>query len=126
MQESGLDDHALLDSPGQGKLRQVDNGVDYLRQELEAQGLWANVTVVTVSEFGRTMKSNGRGTDHAWAGNHLIYGGAVNGTRILGEYPHSLADDAANPANLGGGRLLPTLSCTHRIEARNQARYERV
>jgi uncharacterized protein YceK len=35
-------------------------------------GIWDGVTVVTVSDFGRTLTSNGLGTDHAWGGNHFI------------------------------------------------------
>ena len=123
---AGNDAHATFDSPGQHFLQQIDNAVDSFRQEMELEGLWADVTVVTLSEFGRTISSNGRGTDHAWGGNQVIYGGAVNGTRLLGEFPAKLGEHADNPVALGGGRILPTLSCTHRIEARNQARYERV
>ena len=37
--------------------------------ELNRQGVFENVTLVTSSDFGRTLSSNGAGTDHAWAGN---------------------------------------------------------
>jgi uncharacterized protein (DUF1501 family) len=72
-------------------------------------GVQDNVTTFTSSDFGRTLRSNGRGTDHAWGGNHIIMGGSVLGQRIHGQYPDDLA--------LGGkwdvgtnGRLLPTTS----------------
>ena len=77
---------------------------------MELEGLWADVTVVTLSEFGRTISSNGRGTDHAWGGNQVIYGGAVNGTRLLGEFPSRLGEGVDNPVDVGGGRILPTTS----------------
>ena len=32
-----------------------------------------------VSDFGRTLTSNGLGTDHAWGGNQIVMGGAVRG-----------------------------------------------
>jgi uncharacterized protein (DUF1501 family) len=66
-----------------------------------------NVTAFTVSDFGRTLTSNGQGSDHAWGGNQVVVGGAVNGRDIYGQYPNlSLAD---NPLNLSNrGTLIPT------------------
>merc|ERR1711991_280991 len=76
--------------------------------ELQSQRAWDDVVVVTVSDFGRTITSNGAGTDHGWGGNHLIMGGKVNGGRFHGKFPDSLDSDGV--ANLGGrGRLVPTL-----------------
>ena len=31
-------------------------------------------TLVTSSDFGRTLTSNGKGTDHGWAGNYVVLG----------------------------------------------------
>jgi len=48
----------------------------------------ADVTVVTMSEFGRTAKENGnRGTDHGHANYMLAFGGGVHGGKIYGEWP---------------------------------------
>ncbi|WP_309396594.1 DUF1501 domain-containing protein [Cerasicoccus maritimus] len=66
-----------------------------------------NVTLFTASDFGRTLTSNGEGSDHAWGGNHLVCGGAVNGANIYGTYPDLYAD---NPLDTGRGRLIPTTS----------------
>ncbi|MFT3691654.1 MAG: DUF1501 domain-containing protein [Kofleriaceae bacterium] len=53
----------------------------------------ADVTLVTISEFGRTVKENGTGgTDHGTATMSLVLGGQVNGGRIAGTFP-GLADD---------------------------------
>ncbi|HME07070.1 MAG TPA: DUF1501 domain-containing protein [Bryobacteraceae bacterium] len=53
----------------------------------------ADVTVVTMSEFGRTAQENGnRGTDHGHANYMLAFGGAVRGGKIYGEWP-GLAED---------------------------------
>ena len=80
-----------------------------LAAELKAQGVWRNVTLVAASDMGRTLSSNGLGTDHAWGGNYFVLGGAVRGGRIVGKYPGDLTDDG--PLNLGRGRLIPTTSC---------------
>jgi uncharacterized protein (DUF1501 family) len=63
------------------------------------------VTTFTTSEFGRTLGSNGSGSDHGWGGNQLVLGGAVRGRDLYGTWP-SLASDG--PDDLGRGRILPT------------------
>lgn len=85
----------------------IDRGVGALRQELKAQQIWDDVVVLTVSDFGRTLTSNGQGTDHAWGGNHFVAGGRVRGNQILGRYPDSLLDSGS--VALGRGRILPTV-----------------
>ncbi len=48
----------------------------------------ADVTLVTMSEFGRTARENGnRGTDHGHANAMLVMGGDVKGGRIYGDWP---------------------------------------
>jgi uncharacterized protein (DUF1501 family) len=48
----------------------------------------ADVTLVTMSEFGRTVKENGnRGTDHGHANVMLVLGGGVRGGRVYGRWP---------------------------------------
>jgi uncharacterized protein (DUF1501 family) len=48
----------------------------------------ADITVVTMSEFGRTVKENGdRGTDHGHANVMFVLGGPVRGGRIYGDWP---------------------------------------
>ncbi|WP_269542154.1 DUF1501 domain-containing protein [Cerasicoccus fimbriatus] len=66
-----------------------------------------NVTLFTASDFGRTLTSNGEGSDHAWGGNHFVCGGAVNGANIYGVYPDLYA---GNPLDTGRGRLIPSTS----------------
>jgi uncharacterized protein (DUF1501 family) len=47
-----------------------------------------DVTLVTMSEFGRTVKENGdRGTDHGHANVMFVLGGDVRGGKIYGEWP---------------------------------------
>ncbi len=61
-----------------------------------------NVTLFTASDFGRTLTSNGDGTDHGWGGHHFVMGGAVNGGEIFGRFPQfgMTTTDTANNAYL--------------------------
>ena len=48
----------------------------------------ADITVVTMSEFGRTVKENGnRGTDHGHANVMFVLGGNVRGGEVYGQWP---------------------------------------
>jgi uncharacterized protein (DUF1501 family) len=48
----------------------------------------ADVVVLTMSEFGRTVQENGnRGTDHGHATAMLVAGGAVQGGKVYGPWP---------------------------------------
>jgi uncharacterized protein (DUF1501 family) len=47
-----------------------------------------NVTLVTMSEFGRTARQNGTGgTDHGHANVMFVLGGQVKGGKIYGTWP---------------------------------------
>ncbi|MFZ6816409.1 DUF1501 domain-containing protein [Undibacterium sp. Rencai35W] len=50
-------------------------------------GLAKNVTLFTASDFGRTLTSNGGGSDHGWGNHHVVVGGAVKGGRLIGRFP---------------------------------------
>jgi uncharacterized protein (DUF1501 family) len=73
-------------------------------EEVGAAGL---VTAFTMSDFGRTLTSNGDGTDHGWGGHQLVVGGPVIGRRIYGAMP-SLEIGGADDVN--EGRIVPTTS----------------
>ena len=70
-------------------------------------GVAQSVTTFTQSDFGRTLTSNGDGTDHAWGGVQVVLGQAVRGRNIFGRYP-SLALNG--PDDVGGGRMIPAVS----------------
>jgi uncharacterized protein (DUF1501 family) len=49
---------------------------------------WPDTVVAVVTEFGRTVRPNGtRGTDHGTGTATILLGGAVNGGRVLADWP---------------------------------------
>jgi len=55
-----------------------------------------NVTLVTMSEFGRTARENGTGgTDHGHANAMFVLGGNVKGGKVYGSWP-GLSNDQLN------------------------------
>lgn len=77
------------------------------QDNVDELGLGEQITTFTMSDFGRTLTSNGDGTDHGWGGHQLIMGGAVKGGELYGEMP-SL--ELGSNDDLGDGRIIPTLS----------------
>jgi uncharacterized protein (DUF1501 family) len=56
----------------------------------------ANITLVTMSEFGRTARQNGTGgTDHGHANAMFVLGGEVKGGKVYGKWP-GLANELLN------------------------------
>lgn len=90
----------------QGKqLNTVSENLSAFWQALEEIGMTGAVTLFTASDFGRSLGSNGDGSDHAWGNHHIILGGAVQGGRYFGTMP-SLRIGGAD--DIGAGRILPT------------------
>ena len=107
IQYGGWDHHdEVLQNMG-GQLPNMSAVVTAFYRSLEMLGLADKVTLFTASDFGRTLTSNGAGSDHAWGGNHLVVGGAVAGRRVFGQFPELYED---NPLDVGRGRLVPTTS----------------
>lgn len=85
---------------------------------MKGLGLQDNVTLFTMSDFGRTFKVNAqRGTDHAWGNNHLVLGGAVRDRTIQGAYPDVTMGGAQDIDSAGLGRWIPTLASEEYIGA---------
>ena len=85
----------------------VSKALSEFQAAMEELNLSDCVTTFTISDFGRTLTSNGNGSDHAWGGNVMAMGGSVNGGQIYGEYP-SLALNGND--DVGGAIMLPSLS----------------
>jgi len=98
-----------------GLLSGLDSRLPVVSQALKAfydatveLGVADKVTSFTISDFARTITSNGQGSDHAWGGNQMVMGGAVNGGRIFGSYPKM---DINNPMNVSfRGNFIPAVS----------------
>src|SRR2546427_712627 len=68
------------------RLAELGQGLAAFAQDLGDR--LRDVVVLTMSEFGRTIRENGNiGTDHGHATAMLVMGGPVNGGRVLGRWP---------------------------------------
>ncbi len=76
-------------------------------QAMVRLGVSDKVVAFTQSDFGRTLTSNGDGTDHGWGGIQFVVGDAVQGGRFFGTYPELWM---GGPDEVSGGRLIPTTS----------------
>eukprot|EP01046_Picozoa_sp_COSAG06_P035594 COSAG06_NODE_3840_length_4849_cov_10.784000_2_plen_135_part_00 len=74
------------------KFNDINVALDTFVDEMKAMGMWDQVVVQALSEFGRSVTTNGIGTDHAWGGNYFTMGGNVKGGTIHGEYPELRID----------------------------------
>lgn len=89
METTGWDTHANQ-GVEQGalarNLTQLDNGLDAFKAEMGAE--WRNTVVIIATEFGRTAAPNGgNGTDHGTGAAAFLTGGAVQGGRVLADWP---------------------------------------
>ena len=83
----GFDNHAGQKDNHAALLRQLSEGVAAFLDDLEKRSLLDRVVLITFSEFGRTIKENGRrGTDHGSAAPMLLAGGKVR-PGLIGKHP---------------------------------------
>jgi len=101
----GWDTHANQGAAGgalANRLAALDTGLGNLRAGLGDS--WKRTVVAVATEFGRTVRVNGtRGTDHGTGAAALLIGGAVNGGKIITDWPGLGKNDL-----YAGRDLLPT------------------
>jgi len=86
IETNGWDTHSGQRGRLNVQLRNLDQLLAALKTGLGAD--WANTLVVVATEFGRTAKPNGTGgTDHGQASAAMLLGGAVNGGRVVADWP---------------------------------------
>ncbi|HEU0176889.1 MAG TPA: DUF1501 domain-containing protein [Blastocatellia bacterium] len=68
-------------------LSQLDAAMSAFYATTVELGVATQVTTFTFSEFGRTMRINGDGSDHGWSNHYLVMGGSVVGGQFYGTYP---------------------------------------
>ena len=101
----GFDMHDFLVTAHPGLMQQFAGALTAFQSAMGELGVAQQVTTFTASDFGRTLTSNGDGSDHGWGSHHFIMGGAVQGGRFNGRYPEVAVN---GPDDVGQGRLLPT------------------
>jgi uncharacterized protein (DUF1501 family) len=107
----GFDTHDFLMAQHGPLLGRVSEAMTAFYQSTVALGISDKVTAFTASDFGRTLASNGDGSDHGWGGHHFIVGGAVKGAAFYGTPPPvSIGNTSAaeDQWHVGQGRLLPS------------------
>ncbi|MCW1885039.1 DUF1501 domain-containing protein [Luteolibacter flavescens] len=128
VQLGGFDTHAdqvFSGNPSVGThaqlLTELSDAVFAFQRALEQLGVMGDhlgiqnkVVSFTASDFGRTFRSNGLGSDHGWGAHHFIFGGngeatsALDGGKTYGAFPNQFL--GSSPDDAGGGRWIPTTS----------------
>ena len=103
--------HAGANGNG-GLLKMVNDAMNSFYKATEQLNIADQVTAFTASDFGRTLSSNGDGSDHGWGSHHMVMGGAVDGGKFWGNAPDLSTTEFAldGPDTVGQGRLLPSTS----------------
>ena len=101
----GFDLHDFLPTQHPALLQKLSNAMKEFDDAMTSLGKGPQVTAFTASDFGRTLTSNGDGSDHGWGSHHFVMGGAVNGGQFLGTAPEI---GLTHNQQVGSGRLIPS------------------
>jgi uncharacterized protein (DUF1501 family) len=103
----GFDNHDFLLTEHAQQLAQVNAAVGAFYSWLVQLGVQNDVTLFTASDFGRTLTSNGDGSDHGWGSHHFVLGGSVVGREVYGSFSPTVFGSSVD---IGQGNLLPGLA----------------
>ena len=103
----GFDTHDDLLQDHPALMGQVGPALTAFQAAMTELGVADLVTTFTASDFGRTLTTDGDGSDHGWGSMHFVLGGAVRGRAFYGT-PPVIANNG--PDDVGQGRLLPALA----------------
>ncbi len=109
----GFDLHDNLISQQPTLMQRVSEAMTAFYNATDELKIADKVTAFTASDFGRTLSSNGDGSDHGWGSHHFMVGGAVKGKAFYGKAPpvsNTNTTDANDQWHVGQGRLLPSTS----------------
>ncbi|RLC28454.1 MAG: hypothetical protein DRH37_09475, partial [Deltaproteobacteria bacterium] len=111
VRQAGHDVHGNQADSHSRLMRGVSLAVSDFYKALEAMGLEKDVLLVSLSEFGRTIKSNSDGTDHGWGGHSFMMCGdeSFNGGNVFGDVLTDLSLEGDN-AYTNRARIIPTTS----------------
>jgi uncharacterized protein (DUF1501 family) len=101
----GFDLHDFLATQHPPLLQKLSSAMKEFDDAMTSLGKGSQVTSFTASDFGRTLTSNGDGSDHGWGSHHFVMGGAVNGGKFLGAAPEI---GLTHNQQVGSGRLIPS------------------
>ncbi len=101
----GFDLHDFLATQHPPLLQKLSSAMKEFDDAMTSLGKGSQVTSFTASDFGRTLTSNGDGSDHGWGSHHFVMGGAVNGGKFLGTAPEI---GLTHNQQVGSGRLIPS------------------
>jgi len=107
----GFDLHDNLIANQPQLLDRVSSAMTAFYNATAELGVADKVTAFTASDFGRTLTSNGDGSDHGWGSHHLVVGGAVRGAAFYGTPPPVSVGNGSGSEDqwhVGQGRLLPS------------------
>jgi uncharacterized protein (DUF1501 family) len=111
IETGGWDTHSAQNARLAAQLRNLDAMVTALREGLGTH--WSNTVVLVATEFGRTVAVNGTGgTDHGTGALAMLIGGAVQGGRVVADWPGLGAKDLYE-----GRDLRPTMRLDQLIAA---------
>ncbi len=110
----GFDTHTFQNQGQPGLLSDLAAGIrhfDLCLGNVGGVNMRNSVVAFTGSDFSRTYSTNGDGTDHAWGGHQLIYGGGIQGGDMFGQFPTVGIDKGSfhNP-NMSDNVMIPTTS----------------